>query len=232
MAVTLFNVGTVASAASGNITPTLPASVVADQVAILVCAQHDNVVSTITAGWTIVDPTNSTTAVRVFWAWKRLVGGDADPVITHAAGDAIIARIAVFNGVRTSGDPHDVKSAQANASSATTTAAAITPGTAGSRIVWMGGIGDDGAYSAYSGTNPTFVEHIDNLTTLGADASIAMASGDKTDTTTTGNRTATNARTNVNVGFMIALVPAPTDPPVTYGISSIIRQAVPRSTVW
>ena len=208
MAVTRFGIGTVASAGSGNITPTLPASTLADDVAIVICAQHDNVVATITAGWTIVDATNNTTALRTFWAWKRLVGGDGNPTITHAAGDAIIAQIAVFRGCVTTGDPFDVKSVSANASSSTITAAAITPGTAGSRIVWMGGVSDDGTTSGYSGTNPTFVEDIDQLTTLNLDASIAMASGDKTDTTTTGSRTATNTRTAINTGHMMALVPS------------------------
>jgi hypothetical protein len=232
MAVTLFGVGTVAAAASGNITPTLPASFATNDVAILICAQSDVVVSTIAAGWTIVDPTNSGAAHRCFWAWRRLTAGDADPLITHAAGDAIIARIAVFSGVQTSGDPYDVKSAQANASSSTVTAAAITPGTANSRILFMGGLKDDGAFSAYSGTNPTFVEDIDNLTALGNDVSICMASGDKTDTTTTGSRTATNARTNVNVGFLVALVPAGAGGGVLPDPAPIILQAVMRAAVW
>lgn len=231
MAVTLFGVGTVADAASGNVTPTLPASFATNDVAILICAQHDNVVATITAGWTIVDATNNTTALRTFFAWRRLTAGDGNPTITHAAGDAIIARIAVFSGVRTSGDPHDVKSVSANASSTTTTCAAITPGTAGSRIVFMGGIADDGAYSGYSGTNPTFTEDIDNLTALGLDASICMASGDKTDTTTTGSRTATNVRTAVNTGHMLALVPAgavAVDPP----LHLMVNQAITRSAFY
>jgi hypothetical protein len=230
VAVTLFGVGTVAAANGGNITPTLPASFATNDVAILVCAQHDNVVATITAGWTIVDAGNNTTALRTFFAWRRLTAGDGNPTITHAAGDAIIARIAVFSGVRTSGDPYDVKSVRHNASSATVTADAITPGTAGSRILFMGGIADDGAFSAYSGTNPTFTEHIDNLTVLGLDASICLASGDKTDTTTTGSRTATNVRTNVNTGRLLALVPAGAAvvlPP----LSTMVIQAINRSAV-
>lgn len=210
MAVTLFGVGNVAVAASGNVQPSLPLSYPTDGIAILICAQHDNVASTIaTTGWTIVDATNNTAALRTFFAWKRLVSGsEGDPIITHTAGDAIIARIAVFSGVRTTGDPYDVKSVSANASSTTITCAAITPGTAGSRILFMGGVGDDGNTSGYSGTNPTFAEDLDNITALGLDASICMASGDKTDTTTTGSRTATNIRTAVNTGHMLALVPA------------------------
>lgn len=208
MAVTKFGVGTVAAAASGNITPTLPGGFATNDVAILFCVQHDNVVSTITAGWTIVDATNNTTGLRTFWAWRRLTAGDGNPTITHAAGDSIIAQITVYHGVITSGNPYDVKSVSANVSSSTCTATAITPGTAGSRIVFLGGQLDDSTWSAYSGTNPTFVEDMDQLTTLGLDASFGTASGDKTDTTTTGSRTATASRAAINTGHMLALVPA------------------------
>lgn len=223
MAIVRQGVGAVASAGSGNITPTLPAHA-ADDIAIMICAQADNVVCTLPAGWTIVDPTNNNGVnnERLFWAWKRLTSGaESDPTITHTAGDSIIARISTYRGVRTSGDPYDVKSVNASVgASATVTATAITPGNANSMIVFCGGQADNSAYSGYSGTNPTFSEAIDNLTTTGTDASIFLADGIRTTADSTGNRTATATRSFQNVGFMIALVEA---------AAAVTSLAVPRN---
>ncbi len=231
MPVTFRNAGAAASAASGNITPALPAGFATNDVAILICAQKDNVVATITAGWNIVDPTNNGATFRGFWAWRRLTAGDGDPTITHTAGDAIIARIAVFAGVRTSGDPHDVKSVLSNAASTTVTATAVTPGTAGSHMVFMAAESDDCTNSAYSGTNPVPVERIDSLTTLGLDASVMLAAGDKNDTTTTGSRTCTQSRTVTSIGFLMMLVPDPAVRSTPPGDKRVL-QAVNRAGSW
>jgi hypothetical protein len=195
-------------AASGNITVNIQTSKLTDDVGILVVAQHDNVVSTVPAGWNIVGALNNTTALRSFWAWKRFSADDATVVVTHAAGDAIIGQVSVFRGVRTTGDPHETQSQKANASSSTITADAITPSTANDEILFIGCIAEDGLSSTYSGTNPTFTERMDTITSLGLDASECLASGPKTDTTTTGSRTATNVRTAVNNGYLVALVAA------------------------
>lgn len=226
-----FGSGAVTAAASGNITPGLPTKFGTDHVAIVVCCQNDNVVSTIAAGWNIVDATNNGTLCRSWWAWRRLVAGDAAPLITHAAGGPIIARISVFAGVRTAGNPHDVNSVLANASSSTVTTTAVTPGTANSLVCFMAAMADDSSFSAYSGTNPVFTEITDDLTTLGNDASVALAVGIKTDTTTTGARTCTSVRTLVNNGHLFVLVndgltPAPNPP-----LSVKVRQAVNRAAV-
>lgn len=215
MAIEWFGTGAVAAAASGNITPTLPGSFATGDIAICICCQADNVVSTMPAGWTIVDPTNNNglNNERVWWAWRRLTVGDANPLITHAAGNTIIARITVYRGVITTGDPYSAKSVNTTAASNTATALAITPTDADSMIVFCGGQADNSAWSGYSGTNPTFTESIDNLTTLGNDASIFLADGRRTTADSTGNRTATASRSFQNVAFLIALTPPAASPP-------------------
>lgn len=226
-----FGSGAVAAAASGNITPGMPAAFATDHVAIVICVQGDNVVSTIAAGWTIVDATNNGAACRSWWAWRRLVAGDAAPLITHAAGGPIIARISVFAGVRTAGNPHDVNSVLANASSATVTTTAVTPGTANSLVCFFAAQADDSSYSGYSGTNPVFAEITDDLTGLGTDASVALAVGIKTDTTTTGARTCTATRTLVNNGHLFVLVNDGVTPTVNPPLSLKVLQARDRAAV-
>lgn len=234
MPITRFGVGNVAAAASGNVTPTLPASTAADDIAIIICCQADNVVSTVPAEYTIVDATNNNglNNERVWWAWARLVGGDANPLITHTAGDSIVARIAVFRGVTTSGDPYSVKSVNSTGASVTATALAVIPTDADSMIVLAGGQADNSAWSGYSGTNPTFSEAIDNLTTLGTDASIFMANGIRTTADTTGDRTATATRSFQNVAYLIALKPPAAVDPRVVDRNRRTLQAVNRAGSW
>ena len=98
---------TAVAANGGNITVNIQTSKLTDDIGILVVAQHDNVVSTVPAGWTKVNELNNTTALRGWWAWKRFTADDATVVVTHASGNAIIGQVSVFRGVRTTGDPHE-----------------------------------------------------------------------------------------------------------------------------
>lgn len=233
MPITFVAAGAKAEAASGNITPALPTGWAADDILIVVCTQKDNVVSTITAGWTIFGAANNGTACRSLIAWKRAVGGETAPTITHTAGNAIVGAIAAFRGCITTGDPAEVKGTpRANASSATVTADAITPLTADSMLCFAAHPGDNGTQSAWSGTNPTFgTPAFDVNTALGLDAAAALNYGIKTDTTTTGSRTCTTSLATENIGTLFTLKPPAAAagrarPPV------VVRQAVNRGAVW
>ena len=89
--------GAVASAASGNITPTLNS---VELNALLVCLveQRDNVVISFPAGWTALYSINTTTTHRASAFYKAAAATETNPLITHPGGNAIIARCATFRG--------------------------------------------------------------------------------------------------------------------------------------
>ena len=208
MAITFVNAGTAATALSGNVTPTLPSGWAADDIHIILVHSFDNVSHTFPAGWTIIDERNNGANQRVTCAWRRAVGGDGNPTVTHSAGNSIIANIGGFRGCSTGASVINANGSQANASSATVTAPDISPTVANCMIVFLGASSGSGStFSSYSGTNPTFTEGFDN-TYSGEDDSICLAYGIKTDTGSTGSRTATQTVASVNVGTLIALLEA------------------------
>jgi hypothetical protein len=226
MAIELVGIGALNGVASGNGTTGAVTGAGAGDVAIILGAQHDNVVATLPGGWTIVDATNSGVAARGWWAWSRLTAASVAVTVTRAAGDSMITQMAAFRGVIASGNPHTANSVLANAASATCTATAITPTVIDQMILFMVSSGDDSSFTAQSGINPVLSttpffscefggEIIDSLTGSGLDSSIMMAGGIKKDTATTGNRTCTQVRTIENIGFLVALQEAAT-PAVIY----------------
>lgn len=207
--------GTEAHASSGSITPTQPSGGNAPQSGdtILIFAENGNNDVLASSGYTLKDALNIDANARINLWYKIAAGSDANPSITGALAD-VQANIMVFSGTVTSGDPINALSKKANTVASTTVDAdAITPTTAGSMIVFFGCQYDLGSavstFSGYSGTNPTFTEGFDN-NFMGStiNTSIFGAYGSKTDTTTTGNRTATATSSLKGGTFLIALTPA------------------------
>lgn len=221
MAITFIAAGTVANAASGNVTPALPAGWAANDIVVGIVQAADNITVTVPAGWTKKLETNSTATLRQTVFYRRAVAGDLAPVVTHAAGNAIIARLYAFRGCVAAGDPFGAALARANSATATCTADAITPPAANSAVLFVGSEELTGntsgapVWGTYSGTNPVFAEVGDNNYELGSNSiSGAVAWGIKTDTTTTGSRTAAitgeAATPTANIGTLLALTPLST----------------------
>lgn len=232
MADKYFGKGTASAVASGNMTPANPASLAVDDILICCIAQHDNVTATMPAGWTRIVAQNSTTAIRLDTFWRRVTSAgesSASVTVTRAAGDAGLAQITAFRGITTSGDPHNTSASLGNASSATVTMPTVTPSAAGQTIVFVGTVADDGAFGAVSGSDPAPTEREDSLTSLALDASLLIATGERSVSTATGNRTSTNVRTAVNCGAQIALTDASGSGPQTVdggpGIASWVSSA-------
>lgn len=223
-AITVRAVGAVASATSGPISPGLPAGTAADDVLLCIILNGANDVLSITGTWAKKVEVNNSTNHRVTLAWFRAIGGDSAPTISGATQD-IIARIVGYVGVIASGDPFDgTPTTHVDTSAtATVTGDAITPANANDMIVFCGGQSTTGSeqptFSGYSGINPTFNEEVDNnLAGNVINPAIFLADGTKTDTTSTGNRTATSTSSLVSTGILAALIPVgggggPTPPP-------------------
>lgn len=214
MAIAVRAVGTVAQASSGNIAPGIPAGNSANDVMVCVVLNGSNDVLSFTGSWAKKVEINNGTNHRMTLAWLRSAGGDGAPTISGATQD-VIARIVGYTGVTTSGDPFDGTPTTHvdTVATVTITGDAITPGTANDMIIFAGGQSTTGSemptFSGYSGTNPTFTEEIDNTfggSTINPD--IFLADGLKTDTSSTGNRTATSTSSLVSTGILAALIPA------------------------
>src|SRR3954466_13829799 len=134
MAITLVAAGTAAHAASGNVTPGLPAGFAADDIHICVVNAADNVVPTMPAGWTSKQGINNGLIERQTIFWRRAVGGDTAPVVTHAAGDSVTAQIFGFRGCVTAGDPIEAINGGSTGTGKTATATTITPASTGAAI--------------------------------------------------------------------------------------------------
>lgn len=164
--------GTVASAASGNVTPGLPTGWQPNDIHILIVEQKDNVVSTAPAGWTLLNAADSGTAHRASLWWRRAVAGDTDPTVTHAAGNSIIARIIGFYNVDTTTAFDVTNSFTVSAADKTTEAGAITTVTTNAMLVFTAHMADNHA-SIGLPTPGTWTEAFFSATAAGTDSSIA-----------------------------------------------------------
>lgn len=219
MAVTRVAAGAAASAASGNVTPAMFAGVAVDDIIVVVVTSGDNVACTFPVGYTIKAALNNGTTLRTTIAWKRAVGSDAAPLVTHAAGDSIDARCIGYRGAAGAGgvsDPFDAAVTSANASSLTVTVPAITPTVAGSMLLALISNGGNPANpqdsTAVTGTNPTFTKVWTPADQNGGgvnEADQVLDDGIKSDTTSSGARTSTlNVIATPNTAIVLALQPA------------------------
>jgi MSHA biogenesis protein MshQ len=101
-------VGALSSAASGNLTPALPAHAAGD---LLLClsASTDTINHTVgTAGWTRIYFLSGTGNHRAAAFYKIAASGaETNPTITHTGGNSVLARCTRFRGVDTA-NPFDV----------------------------------------------------------------------------------------------------------------------------
>ncbi len=196
--------------ASGNVSVVMPTGTTENDIMIMAVMGRDNVEVSLPAGWTKYIAFNNSTTIRATMAWKRAAAGEAGPyTVTHTAGGSIIAAIASFSGVTSTGSPILATSTSANASSATTTAAATTTATANAMAIFTSHVQDDNLHTDASwrcATDPTsLVEAFDYNTALGTDAALAMATNLRAGTGTTGICTALQAAADPSVGTITLL---------------------------
>src|SRR5512135_3730361 len=98
MAATFVNVGTEASAGSGNITLNAPATPATDDVWIAAIHSTDNVSHTLT-DWTQIAQGNGGGLTSHLSVWYfRYAGSTPNLVVGHTSGDTIVGGIAAFSG--------------------------------------------------------------------------------------------------------------------------------------
>lgn len=215
LTVTFEGVGVSGVVASGNMTPRNPQALKVNDLLVCLLSQHDNVVATMPAGWTRIIAANNTVNCRLDTWWKRVASpseAGATVTVTRAAGDAGLAQIAAFRNVLSgllSTLPYEASGTANNVGPTTTcTCPSVTPLSTDRMCVFVGVIDDDGAFTAFSGTDPVPVERYDELTTLGLDASLCLDTGIRAAATATGARTSTNGRSLDTIGATILLIPS------------------------
>lgn len=196
----------------GAATPGIPAGTTTNDIMVALVASTRLAALGTPSGWTKKLETDNSTEHKQSVYWKRAGSSESAPSFSGQQFD-IEAQIVSFSGCTTTGDPFSAAQAQANASSTTVTAPAITPANANEMILFLITWSTTGAststFSAYSGTNPTFSEAFDSQFGGGVvhNLSMACAYGLKTDTTSTGSRTATASAADLNTGALLSLIP-------------------------
>ncbi len=192
---------------TANQSVNVPAGTRDGDVMIMVINSKDGTAQTTPSGWTQIGTSVVQGTTIITSIYRRVANNEpasytpTTTAISHCLG------IATYRGVDTT-TPINASSQLADTGADTTNnASAITPTTINTEVLFIIGDAQEGTHSAFSGTNPTFTVRFDVNTTLGTDNSIALASGPKTDTTSTGARTATSTIAAVSNGFLVALAP-------------------------
>lgn len=206
MAVAFQATGAVINAASGNVTPALPAFA-ANDIFIVVVASLDNVAQTLPVGWTAWDAgTNNGAALRTSIWWRRAVLGDTAPLVTHAAGAGISAVVFSARGADTTGDPADIISAASvNAAGATLTyTAGVVTSFVSELALLLAGVGGQATVATYTGA-PTPSER-DDGPNVAARPEVNSATFTQLNPGSTGSRAATiSSAAFVSNGYIITL---------------------------
>ena len=216
MAVALVTTGTEGAAASGDVTVGAPASPSTNDV--WICAVHstDNVAHTFT-DWTELFQANGGGSLSRLSVWyHRYAGSTPNLTVGHTAGDTIIAGIASWSGVKTSGSPANVVGSGGGGTDMSIEHTAITPGVDNCMILAIFGIDDNRRVTEHSGYTPALEDTADAgadayVTNLGTDGAVGihyLLQGTAADTGTITTTIDGAAGTRNWASVLIALEPA------------------------
>ncbi|MGC2062402.1 MAG: CxxxxCH/CxxCH domain-containing protein [Thermodesulfovibrionales bacterium] len=218
-AVTAGNSSTATGTGATSLSIAMPAGTAANDIMIANIINATGVTVTPPTGWTSVGAGNGSATIRQSVFWKRAVSGETGPYsfTQGTTTTAMSGGITSFSGCLTTGTPYVLGTASTG-NSATLSAAGVTPSAANSMLVYAGVIGTASTFSGVSGTNPAISTPY-NVNFNGNTRAVLIASGIKTDTTTSGTRTATASATGRWRAVQLSLAPALT-PPTTITIGN------------
>lgn len=194
--------GTVAAAASGNVTPGAPASGAEHDLLVMVVHSRDQVAHTMSGDWTERFQGNggSTTSRLSIWTHQRGASDPASFQVTHTAGDTIIARCfrlrAFESGQRV---VFDVVGTAGTGTDGTIEHPSITPTADYALLCFVNGAGDDNTRTTPAGVAALFT----NTSTLGNDGSLSVMYRDAM-AAATGDQSITQAASDPYCGVQIA----------------------------
>lgn len=200
------NSGAVASAASGNVTPTL-ASLEINALLICLVEQHDNVAISFPAGWTQLYSISTSATQRASAFYKKAAATETAPLITHTGGGSITAQCSTFrggNGV----NPLDVAiAAQYAASSTSVTSGSLSTLAANDFMLYAMHVADAPTITvAPTGVGGViWAQRYYSSTTLGLNSALGLYTGLKAAAGAVGPITTTISAAAENHGVLIAL---------------------------
>jgi hypothetical protein len=193
------------AAQTSTMTLTGPAGLATGDLMIATVAQAGSASWTAPGGWTTLLTSNGTRAPRLVVWYRIATGADSSSTpytFTSSGSQDRTGGILAFRGVDGSA-PIATSAIQANASSNSAIAPAITPGIANSMLVAIWGVGNSMAVTIPgSMTGSISTTGLDNANLLAA-YQLLTASGN------TGTRTATMQDAVTSNGLLIALTPSP-----------------------
>lgn len=201
--------GAAASAASGNVTPTLPAHQTDD---LLVCAVSSNDTtahSVATSGWTQLYQVTTNPRSSLFYK-KALSSSETNPTVTHTAGGGIVAGCSAFRGVDTT-TPFDVTYNASHTSRTTNTnvtSGSMTTVSANAMMLFVGHVANNRCNLSTSVTGGlTWSQSFCRDSTLSLDESVALHYATLGTPGAIGPITFTHTGSDNNQGVLIALRP-------------------------
>jgi hypothetical protein len=195
------------SAASGNLAP----AVAAERNAVLICVvtQHDNVAIAFPAAWTQLYSVSQSSSLRASAYYKVSDDTETAPTVTHAGGNAIIARCYRVRGVDGQNLMDVAYAAQYAASSATVSTGNVTTLTAGDLMLYVAHMARSASTTvaaAPSGTGAvTWTSRAISPTALGSGATVGLYTGVKSTAAAVGPISATLSVAGENYGGLLAL---------------------------
>jgi hypothetical protein len=195
-----------ASAASGNVTPSLSS---VDLNALLLCLveQHDNVVISFPAGWTQLYSISTTATHRASAFYKIAAATEVNPLITHVGGNTIIAQCATYRGIDSVNPLDAAYAAQYSANSTSVTSGSLATLSASDMMLFAMHIGNNiNSPNTPTGTGGvSWSQQVYNSTGLGSHAAIGLYTGSKATAGAVGPIASTISTAAENHGVLIAL---------------------------
>jgi len=152
-----FGAGALATATSGSSIGSVgfPASIAADDVAILCFYSNVSRTLTVPSGWTALGTGVANATFSRFWAWRRLDGSETALSVAFTGGTASTtnvcgARIYVYRGCVTSGDPYEDPTLSSLTTSQTPAASTIDTTGVDRLVVCLLGIDNDAEAADWS----------------------------------------------------------------------------------
>jgi hypothetical protein len=170
---------------------------------------------TLPADYALIDDGTDSNDIGLAVAWRRAEEGDTAPSVgvdLQIADPLITQILGVYDAVTTGSPIGAFSPVRLNASSTTATADGLTTPVDDCLVAFLLGGSNDSGVSGYSGTDPTFTEQAETLSTLGNDAVLAIATGVKATAGATGARTATLSAATQTAAMLLAILPAAAPP--------------------
>ena len=224
MAVTFVSSPSTGTAGTGDITPTMPTGVDANDILILPVETAATESVSTPSGWNLLDQAYETgdasTGTRLTVFWKRAVGGDTAPTITDP-GDHAVGRIVAYRDCKRTGDPFDAVTGGVDSSAGTSVSITGVTTTAANCLVlnilaMPTDTNTSNRITDWTNANLTSItERIDAFTTSNNGGGIGLAEGYKASAGSTGATTATLAVSEIAAFMTVSLVPHTTASTIT-----------------